>query len=187
MVELATRRAPAPKAAAWLKVLPPATRFSFNGDAAARAAVTPLWGAEFSEVACRAHVDSARATLWLGPDEYLLLDTVATSPESPAALFDSLENALSAIPHALVDISHGPAGRNHPKWRLPVGPRYQRIPRRHVHPYRARQSRYRALAKARRRVPPRSVALVCRLRHGHSHRNRRRSVTEGWLTGADTA
>lgn len=106
MVELATRRAPAPRAAAWLKVLPPATRFSFNGDAAARAAVAPIWGAEFSEEACRANVDSTRATLWLGPDEYLLLDTTANSPEAPAALFDYLENALSSIPHALVDISH---------------------------------------------------------------------------------
>jgi sarcosine oxidase subunit gamma len=106
MVELATRRAPAPKAAAWLKVLPPATRFSFNGDAAARATVAPIWGAEFSEEACRANVDSTRATLWLGPDEYLLLDTTANSPEAPAALFDYLENALIGIPHALVDISH---------------------------------------------------------------------------------
>ena len=85
MVESATRRAPAPKAAAWLKVLPPATRFSFNGDAAARAAVTPIWGAEFSEEACRANIDSTRATLWLGPDEYLLLDTTANSPRSPGS------------------------------------------------------------------------------------------------------
>jgi sarcosine oxidase, subunit gamma len=106
MVELAARRAPAPKAAAWLKVLAPATRFSFNGDAAARAAVTPIWGTEFSEEACRATVDSTRATLWLGPDEYLLLDTTANSPDAAAALFDDLENTLSGVPHALVDISH---------------------------------------------------------------------------------
>jgi sarcosine oxidase subunit gamma len=106
MVESATRRAPAPKAAAWLKVLPPATRFSFNGDTAARAAVTPIWGAKFSEEACRANVESTRATLWLGPDEYLLLDTTDNSTEASAALFDSLENALRGIPHALVDISH---------------------------------------------------------------------------------
>lgn len=112
MVELATRRAPSPKAAAWLRVLPPATRFSFNGDAAARVAVTPIWEAGFSEEACRANVSSTRATLWLGPDEYLLLDSAvtATAPTRPgtgsAALFDSLENVLSGIPHALVDISH---------------------------------------------------------------------------------
>jgi sarcosine oxidase subunit gamma len=106
MVEPAMRRAPSPKAAAWLRVLAPATRFSFNGDSGARAAVTPIWGAEFSEDACRANVDASRATLWLGPDEYLLLDTTANSPEAPAALFDYLENALSGIPHALVDISH---------------------------------------------------------------------------------
>jgi sarcosine oxidase subunit gamma len=112
MVESATRRGPAPKTAAWLKVLPPATRFSFNGDAAARAAVTPIWGAPFSEEACRAHVDSTRATLWLGPDEYLLLDTAVITTASTstaatsAALFESLETALGDIPHALVDVSH---------------------------------------------------------------------------------
>lgn len=126
MVESATRSVPTHKAAAWLKLLPPATRFSFNGDATARAAVIPLWGAEFSEEACRANVYSTRATLWLGPDEYLLLDTTAVpaagnvsatraivatnsstgSPDSSAALFDVIEGALSGIPHALVDISH---------------------------------------------------------------------------------
>ena len=106
MVELAMRRTPAPKADAWLKVLAPATRFSFNGDAAARAAVTPIWGTAFSEEACRAIVDSTRATLWLGPDEDLLLDTTANSPDAAAALFDHIENTLSSVPHALVDISH---------------------------------------------------------------------------------
>jgi sarcosine oxidase subunit gamma len=106
MVELATRRVPQPKGAAWLKTLPPATRFAFNGDAAARAAATPMWGPEFSEEACRATVHAARATLWLGPDEYLLIDSTASTPAASSALFDSLEGALSGIPHALVDVSH---------------------------------------------------------------------------------
>jgi sarcosine oxidase, subunit gamma len=106
MVESATRRVPKPKTAAWLKILPSATRFAFNGDAAARAVATPIWGPEFSEVACRAITRAARATLWLGPDEYLLIDNTATEFAASVALFDSLDGALSGIPHALVDVSH---------------------------------------------------------------------------------
>jgi sarcosine oxidase subunit gamma len=74
MVEPATRRAPAVPEAAWLKALPSAARFAFHGAAAARAAAQPVWGPAFSEEACRANAHAARATLWLGPDEYLLLD-----------------------------------------------------------------------------------------------------------------
>jgi sarcosine oxidase subunit gamma len=96
----AARRAPDVQNSAWLTVLPPAVRFAFYGEAQARAAVLPVWGAEFSEDACRARTGAGRATLWLGPDEYLLLDFAAA--ESAAAL----EAALHGIPHALVDISH---------------------------------------------------------------------------------
>ena len=74
MVEPATRRAPAVPEAAWLKALPSAARFAFHGAAAARAAAQPVWGPAFSEEACRANAHATRATLWLGPDEYLLLD-----------------------------------------------------------------------------------------------------------------
>ncbi|MDP8985683.1 MAG: sarcosine oxidase subunit gamma [Pseudomonadota bacterium] len=109
MVETAVRTVPAVPQAAWLKALPPAGRFAFHGGAAARAAAAPLWGPAFSETACRAHAQATRATLWLGPDEYLLLDFAAGaaahgSPESPT--FSALERALTGIPHALVDISH---------------------------------------------------------------------------------
>src|SRR5208283_4103585 len=57
--------------------------------------------------------NGTRATLWLGPDEYLFLDMApgATSlhaaPEAAEAdLASALESALADIPHALVDISH---------------------------------------------------------------------------------
>jgi sarcosine oxidase subunit gamma len=120
MVESATRRAPAVPEAAWLKALPSAARFAFHGAAAARAAAQPVWGPAFSEEACRANAHATRATLWLGPDEYLLLDWASggvpgadqPTPGSPegsmlaSPMFSALEHALAGIPHALVDISH---------------------------------------------------------------------------------
>jgi sarcosine oxidase, subunit gamma len=127
MVERATRRTPAVSSTAWLTALPPATRIAFYGDATARAVALPVWGAAFSEDACRANAHATRATLWLGPDEYLLLDfagdasgatraaagqsSTGTAEAAPAgtaatATFNELERALAGVPHALVDISH---------------------------------------------------------------------------------
>lgn len=104
MAELAVRRGPSVTEREWLKVLPTATRFAFYGDATARAALLPAWRVEFSEGPLRAHADATRATLWLGPDEYLLLDF---APSATAAdLTAALEAPLAGVPHALVDISH---------------------------------------------------------------------------------
>lgn len=105
MVDQAQRRAPTVPSLEWLTGLPPATRLVLHGDAAARAAVHPVWGMAFSEEACRAIANSTRATLWLGPDEYLLLDSSA-GELSASTLFDALEAAMADVPHALVDISH---------------------------------------------------------------------------------
>ena len=94
----------------WLtSSLPPATRFAFHGNAAARVAATAAWEVGFSEHACRALSDDHRATLWLGPDEYLLLKWAANATEASSASANeasSLERALTGQPHALVDISH---------------------------------------------------------------------------------
>jgi len=108
MVDTAVRRTPAVPAAEWLEYLPPATRFAFHGGAEARAAAEPVWGPAFSEEACRANAHATRATLWWGPDEYLLLDVGGGEPRDGAAgsVRESLEQALGDIPHALVDISH---------------------------------------------------------------------------------
>jgi sarcosine oxidase subunit gamma len=86
-----------------MRPLPPATRLSFYGNAAARALAAAVWQAPFSEEPLRATTDGTRATLWLGPDEYLLL----AAAEDPADLVQQrLDAALAAVPHALVDISH---------------------------------------------------------------------------------
>jgi sarcosine oxidase subunit gamma len=104
MADTAMRRVPVIPSTGWLKALPPALRLVLHGDARARALALPHWGVGFSEAACRAIVNGTRATLWLGPDEYLLLE------REPGALSDAqieaLERALADAPHALVDISH---------------------------------------------------------------------------------
>ncbi len=104
MADTAMRRVPAVPSTGWLKALPPALRLVLNGDARVRALALPHWGAGFSEAACRAIVNGSRATLWLGPDEYLLLDSAPDA--SSAAAIETLERALADAPHALVDISH---------------------------------------------------------------------------------
>ena len=104
MVDRAQRREPAVPSVEWLTSVLPATRFAFHGGAAARTAAHAVWGVAFSEEACRANTLATRATLWMGPDEYLLLDFEAGAMAS--TLFDALEAALADVPHALVDISH---------------------------------------------------------------------------------
>jgi len=104
MADTAMRRAPALTATSWLKTLPPALRLVLHGDARARSLAAPHWGAGFSDTACRALVNGTRATLWLGPDEYLLLDSAPGA--SAGSAFETLERALRDAPHALVDISH---------------------------------------------------------------------------------
>jgi sarcosine oxidase, subunit gamma len=86
-----------------VEILPPAARFIWHGDAVARAAASRAWGVAFPETACRAIAQGSRATLWLGPDEYLLWDAERSSGAAAAA---ALEQALRDIPHALVDVSH---------------------------------------------------------------------------------
>jgi sarcosine oxidase, subunit gamma len=104
MVDQAQRRVPTVPSIDWLTGLPPATRFAFHGGTAARAAAHSVWGVAFSEEACRANAHTSRATLWMGPDEYLLLDFEAGA--SASTLFDALKGAMVDVSHALVDISH---------------------------------------------------------------------------------
>ncbi|MGO9948304.1 MAG: sarcosine oxidase subunit gamma [Steroidobacteraceae bacterium] len=92
----------------WLRVLPNKTRFIFQGNAEARAAASTAWGVPFAEQACRAMRAGERATLWLGPDEYLLWDGASGTDLAAAAagLATAIAQALGGLPHSLVDISH---------------------------------------------------------------------------------
>lgn len=108
MPEVASRSLPPVPATAWIKPLPAAMRFILQGDARVRAIAAPLWGAAFAEEACRAVEKETRSTLWLGPDEYLLMGALSGNDDaaSETAAADALERALGSLPHALVNISH---------------------------------------------------------------------------------
>ncbi|MEP6546685.1 MAG: sarcosine oxidase subunit gamma family protein [Gammaproteobacteria bacterium] len=106
MPDLASRRSPQALRTQWLKPLPPALRLVLHGEDGARRAAALAWGVGFSGQACRAVTRDSRATLWLGPDEYLLYGGAEADLKSQAATVGALETALNDTPHALVDISH---------------------------------------------------------------------------------
>ena len=111
MPEIATRSLPPMPQQEWISALPPAMRFIVQGDVGARSAAAAVWGVAFAEQSCRAIVQGARATLWLGPDEYLLLGgidgrQVAAHESQADEAASAIELALADIPHSLVNISH---------------------------------------------------------------------------------
>jgi len=101
MVETALRRPPlasfVPPSgnAVVLTALPPATRYILRARPAAQIAAGEAFGVALPTLACRAATAGARAALWLGPDEWLLI-----SPDAPDFA------ALAGLPHSLVDVSH---------------------------------------------------------------------------------
>src|SRR5215469_13557627 len=97
-----TRSAPRFTAGQLLEPLPPFARYVLRGGLQVRAAAEAAAGLGIPVQACRAIMQGERAALWLGPDEWLLI-----APEAQgAALAASLSNALSRLPHSLVDVSH---------------------------------------------------------------------------------
>jgi sarcosine oxidase subunit gamma len=89
-----------------LTALPPASRFVLRGRPGAIEAAGGTFGGALPQQACRAAVVGARAMLWLGPDEWLLL-----APEfEGGALTAALEQAMNGQPHSLVDVSHRQTG-----------------------------------------------------------------------------
>jgi len=96
------RRGPPLTASALVQSLPAATRYILRGGPAARAATEQALGIEVPSSPCRASLEGERAALWLGPDEWLLIAPV----EDAAPLAAALSEALRALPHSLVDISH---------------------------------------------------------------------------------
>jgi sarcosine oxidase subunit gamma len=100
------RRLPDVTDSVWLTRMPAAGRFVLNAERAAREACAVAWGTAFSAEPCRAvaNAELARAALWLGPDEYLLLDFSAG--QHGASLAAELEQAMGDLPHSLVDVGH---------------------------------------------------------------------------------
>jgi sarcosine oxidase subunit gamma len=80
---------------------PFATRFILRGGADVAEPVGAAFGVAPPPQPLRATSEGARAALWLGPDEWLLI-----AEDEPAELGAKLEAALAGVPHALVDVSH---------------------------------------------------------------------------------
>lgn len=93
--------APASVAGALLAAVPAQTRFLLRGaDAAGPAGRS--FGVDLPTAPCRASAAGARAALWLGPDEWLLIAAEADGE----AVQSGLQAALANVPHSLVDVSH---------------------------------------------------------------------------------
>jgi sarcosine oxidase, subunit gamma len=88
-----------------LSEAPPAARFILRGGEAARVACGIVFGAEPPSKLGAAGESVARAALWLGPDEWLL---IAESADS--ALSETLISVLDGTAHSLVDVSHRQIG-----------------------------------------------------------------------------
>ena len=87
MAELsAARRAPMIAASPMLRLQPPAARHILRGAPAVLEAAGNALGLSLSMPACRASVDPARAALWLGPDERLLLGEESSAIETATRL-----------------------------------------------------------------------------------------------------
>lgn len=88
-------------------VLPTATRFILQGTAAREDAASAL-GFALPETPMTSTTGTNDVTaLWLGPDEWLILDQ---SGGDPGALRDKLAAALAGVPHSLVDVSQRQIG-----------------------------------------------------------------------------
>jgi sarcosine oxidase subunit gamma len=83
-----------------ITVAPPLARAIVRGGAAAAAAVGAAFGTPLPASPCRAATLGARAALWLGPDEWLLL-----APEDDAVMA-ALSASLADVAGAVVDIGH---------------------------------------------------------------------------------
>jgi sarcosine oxidase subunit gamma len=106
VVDAPPRRAPRVTESRTLRLLPPATRFVLRGDGAALAAAGAAFGVAISSAVCRAAMAGARAALWLGPDEQLLLAPAADG----TTLASTLAQSLAGVAHSLVDVSHRQLG-----------------------------------------------------------------------------
>lgn len=76
-------------------------RMSLRGGPAVLAAAGDAFGVELPLEACRAAEGEARAALWMGPDEQLLL----VQDSEWWATLDALRVRLADMPHSLVDVS----------------------------------------------------------------------------------
>jgi sarcosine oxidase subunit gamma len=112
MVSALLRRGPLDRAALpqsedfSIRVTSRAARFLLRGSREAVASLGEKFGAAPPLAPRKSAESGARAALWLGPDEWLLI----AEGETPEALGPTLEAALAAEPHSLVDVSQRQLG-----------------------------------------------------------------------------
>jgi len=82
--------------------LPPASRLVLRGGSQVLAAAAHALRLPHNETACRAVHNEVIASLWLGPDERLLIGPA----DDTAEMIDLLQQALSGLPHSVVETSH---------------------------------------------------------------------------------
>jgi sarcosine oxidase, subunit gamma len=85
-----------------LRQLPPASRLVLRGGPQVLAAAAGALRLRFDETVCRAVHNEVIASLWLGPDERLLIGPA----DDTAEMLDLLQQALSGLQHSVVETSH---------------------------------------------------------------------------------
>lgn len=104
MVDLSTARQQQVVASSpLLRQLPPASRLVLRGGPQVLVVAADTLGLQHNETPCRAVRNDARAALWLGPDERLLIGPAEAAREIEGLL----QRALAGMAHSLVEISHG--------------------------------------------------------------------------------
>ena len=101
MADVAQRRSPPAVPGVNWRIVAPLTRFSLRVELAA-AALRVGSQLPLAVVPCRSAVQGDWSALWLGPDEQLLIGPATMSSNLAAAAGE----ALSGLPHSLVDVSH---------------------------------------------------------------------------------
>lgn len=96
------RRSPNVLPSALVRLLPDASRYVLRGGPQVMTAAGQALGLSISELACRSAQCDARAALWMGPDEQLLL----APPAQGVVIGRLLGEALAGMPHSVVDVSH---------------------------------------------------------------------------------
>ncbi|MEO9341178.1 sarcosine oxidase subunit gamma [Mesorhizobium sp. SB112] len=90
--------------AAKLTVLPPAERISLRAPAASLAALSKALGVTLPKAAKTSATKGARTALWLGPDEWLVIDDAGKDPLADCASVKALHSAVG-VSHRNVAIS----------------------------------------------------------------------------------
>lgn len=87
-------------------IVPPASRLLLRADEAGRQAASRGFELDIPTTPCRAIERDARAALWLGPDEWLLLASESDGP----AIATAITRDAADTRHALFDVSHRQIG-----------------------------------------------------------------------------